>query len=113
MSLNVVLWFFRIAVFVVPIIVYAFTWRICREMQGVSGIGKRKRAVIISRSATGEYTAVPSPARPGDEHHEPEAEPVPGEIVLEPGPVHVGTVAVAVEGGDGDGVTAGVRRVIR
>ena len=64
-SLNVVLWFFRIAVFVVPIIVGLVTYQLCREMQGVHGIGKRKRAVIVHRSAEGEYTHGPggAPAR--------------------------------------------------
>ncbi|HXY26747.1 MAG TPA: ubiquinol-cytochrome c reductase cytochrome b subunit, partial [Acidimicrobiales bacterium] len=42
-SLNSVLWFFRIAVIVVPIVAYAVTWKLCLEMQGVHGIGKRKR----------------------------------------------------------------------
>jgi len=103
-SLNAVLWFFRIAVIVVPIIVGFVTWQICREMQGVHGIGKRKRAVIVSRSAAGEYTATPSEPRPGDERDEIEAQPVPDRIELEP----VGAVAT-----DGAGSNGGVRRVTR
>ena len=46
-SLNAVLWFFRFAVFVIPIIAGLVTYQLCREMQGVHGIGKRKRAVIV------------------------------------------------------------------
>ena len=46
-SLNAVLWFFRIAVIVIPIIAGLVTYQLCREMQGVHGIGKRKRAVIV------------------------------------------------------------------
>ena len=46
-------------------------------MQGVHGIGKRKRAVIVSRSAQGEYSTVPSAPRPDDEHDELDPEPVP------------------------------------
>ena len=69
-SLNDVLWFFRIAVFVVPIVVGFAAWRICLEMQGVQGIGKRKRALVVSRTAEGEYVAVESEPRPGDDHHE-------------------------------------------
>ena len=108
-SLNVTLWFFRISVFVVPVIVGFAAWRICLEMQGVHGIGKRKRALIVSRSEAGEYTAVPSEPRPGDDHHELDAEPVPRTIELEP---------VAVGGGprtgtSPDGDDAGVRRVNR
>ena len=52
-SLNTVLWFFRFAVFIVPIIVGFVTWSICREMSGLHGIGKRKRAVVVTRSADG------------------------------------------------------------
>ena len=42
-SLNEVLWFFRFAVFVVPFIAGAGGVPVCSEMQGVHGIGKRKR----------------------------------------------------------------------
>ena len=64
-SLNATLWFFRIAVIVVPIIAGLVTYQLCKEMQGVHGIGKRKRAVIVRRSAQGEYSTVRvrSPAR--------------------------------------------------
>jgi len=107
-SLNVTLWFFRIAVFVVPLIVGFATWRICLEMQGAGhGIGKRKRALVVSRTETGEYTAVSSDQRPGDDHHELDAEPVPRTVELEPVTV----------GGPRTGTTpdaeAGVRRVNR
>jgi ubiquinol-cytochrome c reductase cytochrome b subunit len=102
-SLNEVLWFFRIATIVVPIIVGFTTWRICIEMQGVHGIGKRKRALVVSRTAAGEYVAVPSDPRPGDDHDELSPEPVPVRIDLEPEPVTVGT---SPDGG-------GVRRVNR
>src|SRR5271170_2972159 len=50
-SLNFVLWAFRVLTFVVPVVVGFVTYGICREMQGVQGIGKRKRAVIVHRSA--------------------------------------------------------------
>jgi ubiquinol-cytochrome c reductase cytochrome b subunit len=104
-SLNQVLWFFRVAVVVVPIVAAWVTWRICIEMQGVSGVGQRKRAMVVSRTASGEYVAVPSEPRPGDEHRELEATPVPTRIELEPETV-----------GAGSGTTpdaAGVRRVNR
>jgi ubiquinol-cytochrome c reductase cytochrome b subunit len=107
-SLNDVLWFFRIAVFVVPIVVGFAAWRICLEMQGVQGIGKRKRALVVSRTAEGEYVAVESEPRPGDDHHELSAEPVPVKIELEPvavGGPHTGTSP--------DGDDTGVRRVNR
>ena len=83
-SLNQVLWFFRIAVIVVPIIAGLVAYQLCREMQGVHGIGKRKRAVIVRRSAQGEYTTVPTPPRPDDERTELDPEPVPVRIDIEP-----------------------------
>ena len=83
-SLNAVLWFFRIAVFVVPIVSGLVTYQLCKEMQGVHGIGKRKRAVIVQRSAEGEYVTVPTPPRPDDEHIELDPEPVPVRIDIEP-----------------------------
>ena len=84
LPLNDVLWFFRFAVVVAPIIAYFVTYKICNEMRAAEGIGKRKRAVIVERSATGEYTTDPSaaPARrrhrgarghPGADLHRPGA----------------------------------------
>jgi len=99
-SLNTVLWFFRFAVFIIPIIVGGVTWSICREMAGLHGIGKRKRAVVVTRSADGQYATVPTPPRPGDGHVELDPEPVPAFIEPEPEPV-----------GAGEG--AGVRRIPR
>jgi ubiquinol-cytochrome c reductase cytochrome b subunit len=83
-SLNATLWFFRIAIFVVPIVAALVTYQLCLEMQGVHGIGKRKRAVIVSRSAQGEYSTVPSAPRPDDERVEIDPEPVPVRIDIEP-----------------------------
>jgi ubiquinol-cytochrome c reductase cytochrome b subunit len=76
-SLNIVLWSFRVLVIVVPIIAGLLAYRITLDMVGVHNIGQRKRAMIVSRSATGEYSTVESPVRPGDEHHELNPEPVP------------------------------------
>jgi ubiquinol-cytochrome c reductase cytochrome b subunit len=83
-SLNATLWFFRIAIFVIPAIAAMVTYQLCREMQGVHGIGKRKRAVIVRRSAEGEYSTVPSAPRPDDEQVEIDPEPVPVRIDIEP-----------------------------
>jgi ubiquinol-cytochrome c reductase cytochrome b subunit len=82
-SLNATLWFFRIAIFLVPIVAALVTYQICLEMQGVHGIGKRKRAVIVTRSAQGEYSTVPSAPRPDDERVEIDPEPVPVRIDIE------------------------------
>src|ERR1700728_5033911 len=84
-SLNEVLWTFRILVFVVPIVVGVFTWRICIEMQGGGAdIGKRKRAVLMTRSATGEYRTAETAPQPDDHRDELEPIPVPVHIELEP-----------------------------
>jgi ubiquinol-cytochrome c reductase cytochrome b subunit len=84
-SLNEVLWTFRVLVIVVPIVVGIFTWRICIEMQGGGAdIGKRKRAVLMTRSATGEYRTVETAPQPDDEHVELVPIPVPVNIELEP-----------------------------
>ena len=84
LSLNFVLWAFRVLTFAVPIVVGFVTYGICLEMQGVQGIGKRKRAVIVHRSAEGEYSTVPSAPRPDDEREELDPEPVPVRIDIEP-----------------------------
>jgi ubiquinol-cytochrome c reductase cytochrome b subunit len=116
LSLNNVLWFFRITVIVFPIVVGLATWRICLEMQGVRGIGKRKRAVVMIRTAEGEYRTVETPVRPGDEEREARPEVVPVQVETGPIPVSVGgehrPAAEEVDGGDGE-VAVGVRRVTR
>jgi ubiquinol-cytochrome c reductase cytochrome b subunit len=83
-SLNATLWFFRIAIFVVPAIAALVTYQICREMQGVHGIGRRKRPVIVQRSMEGEYSTVAAAPRLDDEHVELDPEPVPARIDIEP-----------------------------
>ena len=83
-SLNVTLWFFRIATIVVPIIAAFVTYQLCLEMQGVHDVGKRKRAVIVHRSAAGAYSTVPSAPRPDDERTELHPTPVPDRIDIEP-----------------------------
>jgi ubiquinol-cytochrome c reductase cytochrome b subunit len=104
-SLNVVLWFFRIAVIVVPIITGVVAWRICIEMQRVPGAVQRKRAMVVSRTAAGEYVAVPAAPRPGDDHKELEPEPVPVRIESEPEPLGPSGTVLTPE--------AGIRRVSR
>jgi hypothetical protein len=81
------------------------TWRICLEMQDTPGAVKRKRAMVVSRTAEGEYVAVPAAPRPGDQHEELEPEPVPVRIELEPEPVGAPTTVVTPD--------PGIRRVSR
>jgi ubiquinol-cytochrome c reductase cytochrome b subunit len=73
-SLNSVLTSLQILVFVVPIITYPVTLKICHELQATPGGGKTKIHNIVLRSAEGGYSTVPSAARPGDTP--PELEPV-------------------------------------
>ncbi|HXX91619.1 MAG TPA: cytochrome bc complex cytochrome b subunit [Acidimicrobiales bacterium] len=100
-SLNTVLWTFRIVVIVIPPIVALVTYRICLDMAGVPGIGKRKRAVVVTRSAGGEYATHATDVRPGDEHVELMPEPVPTYIEVD------GEDELGVPDGEG------VRRVAR
>ncbi|HUY66524.1 MAG TPA: ubiquinol-cytochrome c reductase cytochrome b subunit [Acidimicrobiales bacterium] len=96
--LNAVLWFFRFAVVIVPIIAAVVAYKICNEMRAAEGVGKRKRAQIVTRSSTGEYSTTDAEARPGDGVEEIEAIPVPTYIDLVPPELATG---------------AGVRRVMR
>ena len=54
------------------------------EMRAAEGIGKRKRAVVIARSESGEYTTIETAPRPGDGSVELDAIPVPTFIDLVP-----------------------------
>jgi hypothetical protein len=83
---------------VVPVLTYFVTYKICEEMRHAEDIGKRKHAVVVSRSATGEYSTVVTEVRPGDGHEELEAIPVPTYIDLVPPELATGP---------------GVRRVMR
>lgn len=104
-SLNTVLWFFRVCVILVPIVAGLVAWRICIEMQHTPGAVRRKRAVIVSRTPQGEYVAVPSEPRPGDEHVELTPEPVPVRIDVEPEVVGVSATTSTPD--------VGVRRIVR
>jgi len=112
-SLNTVLWFFRVAVIVAPIISALFAYRICLEMQGVANVGKRKRANVVTRSVDGEYQVTPVDPHPGSSDHELEPEPVPLAIDLEPLTTGAGNGGPNGHDGDEDLAGPGVRRVGR
>jgi ubiquinol-cytochrome c reductase cytochrome b subunit len=97
-ELQVVLWTFRIIVFVLPVVAYVVTYYICNEMRAAEGVGKRKRAVVVTLSETGEYATHVAEPRPGDGHEEVEPVPVPTFINLTPTELETGP---------------GVRRVMR
>jgi ubiquinol-cytochrome c reductase cytochrome b subunit len=82
-SLEGTLWAMRILTIITPFIVYFLTYKICRELQKAPGSGKRKRANIVVRTASGEYLTEKAPERPGDGHEELAAEPVPDFLDLE------------------------------
>jgi len=66
-SLNIVLWFFRIATYIVPFVVGIITYIVCKELQKTGEMaGKRKRFTLVLRSAEGGYSTVYAEARPGD-----------------------------------------------
>ncbi|MHB2028041.1 MAG: cytochrome bc1 complex cytochrome b subunit [Acidimicrobiales bacterium] len=77
LSLNEVLWAMRVLVIVLPFIAYPVTYRICKEMQGFRGAGKRKTHNIVVRTEEGEYVATATPAYSEDVHHELDATLVP------------------------------------
>jgi ubiquinol-cytochrome c reductase cytochrome b subunit len=78
-SLNLVLWTFRFAVIVVPLIVFPVTYRICIELQTWDTVGERKLPTVIVRAPDGSYQLVQAPPRPGDEKEVLEPIPVPEE----------------------------------
>jgi hypothetical protein len=90
----------------VPIVVGFVTYGICREMQGVQGIGQRKRAVIVHRSVEGEYSTITAAPRPGDGHEELTPEPVPDRIDIAP-------LAASAPGANGESSPTGSRQVSR
>jgi len=76
-SLNTVLWEMRILTVLVPLITYPVTLKICREMMGFQGAGKRKTTNVVTRTTEGEYVAVAAPVYVDDAHHELDAITVP------------------------------------
>ncbi len=73
-TLNVVLWSFRILCIVVPIVVFPVAYKICVELRDTPGAGQRKRHNIIVRSADGGYSTIAADEYPG--YVRPELEPV-------------------------------------
>ncbi len=66
-SLNLVLWFFRFATYIIPFFVAGITYKICLELQALGRYGgRRKRFNVVLRTAEGEYFSEKTPARPGD-----------------------------------------------
>jgi hypothetical protein len=53
------------------------TYKICKELQGFHGAGKRKTTNVVTRTADGEYVAVPAPVYVDDHHAELEPQAIP------------------------------------
>jgi len=82
-SLEEVLVIMRVLVFVTPLIAYPVTYKICKELQGVHGSGKRKTPNAVTRTHEGEYVATPTPVYVDDVHHDLEPAEVPRFIAPE------------------------------
>ena len=79
LSLNFVLWGFRILLFVVPPIAAYVAYRVASETGSTAGTGRRKRANVIFRTAEGAYyTEQTAPRSP--QHPEESAEELPEEV---------------------------------
>ncbi|MCU1362686.1 MAG: cytochrome b/b6 domain protein [Acidimicrobiaceae bacterium] len=84
LSLNTVLWAMRILVILSPFVAYPITYKICKELQGFAGGGKRKTPNLVSRTVEGEYLATPTPRYHEDLDHELRPKLVPTFIEEEP-----------------------------
>jgi ubiquinol-cytochrome c reductase cytochrome b subunit len=89
-SLNTVLVDMRVLTIVLPLIAYPVTYKICKEMQGFAGAGKRKTTNVVVRTAEGEYVATPAPVYVDDAHQELAPEPIPTFVTEEKLPVSAG-----------------------
>ncbi|MDA8277379.1 MAG: ubiquinol-cytochrome c reductase cytochrome b subunit [Actinomycetota bacterium] len=78
LSLNFVLWAFRILLFVVPPAAAYIAYKLSVEASEVPGIGRRKRALIISRSEEGAFST--SESAPRSISHEEVIEELPEEV---------------------------------
>lgn len=78
LSLNFVLWAFRVLLFVVPPIAAYIAYKLAKEASEVPGVGKRKRALIISRSEEGAFST--SESAPRSITHQEVIEELPEEV---------------------------------
>jgi ubiquinol-cytochrome c reductase cytochrome b subunit len=75
--LETVLWAMRVLCIIAPFVAYPITYKICKELQGVKGGGKRKTPNVVVRTAQGEYVATSAPVYVDDVHHGPAPTEVP------------------------------------
>ncbi len=85
LSVNAIVFAFRCAVFVVPMIVGVATHRICKELSAVGArAGRRKPPALYDRSPEGGYDSKPAPPPAGGPPPELPPEPLPEEPVEHP-----------------------------
>lgn len=63
-SLNLVLWTFRVFLIVLPPITAYIAYKLANEARMARGVGRPKKAMIVSRSGEGKYATVESEPRP-------------------------------------------------
>jgi ubiquinol-cytochrome c reductase cytochrome b subunit len=97
-SLNGVLWTFRIGTPTIPIVVGLATYQICKELSRAPRAGLRKRSNVVVRSPDGGYATVRADIRPGDREEEPPPEELPDAPVRPRVPARAGGEG----GGDGE-----------
>ncbi|MHB1446170.1 MAG: cytochrome bc1 complex cytochrome b subunit [Acidimicrobiales bacterium] len=85
-SVQAVVWTLRIGAFVIPPIVAAVAYLLCKELSAVPSAGKRPMANVIVRGADGGYSATPVDLHPFEAEHREELEPAPVGHVLMPEP---------------------------
>jgi ubiquinol-cytochrome c reductase cytochrome b subunit len=79
-SVQAVVWSLRIGCFVIPAIVAAVTYLLCKELSAVPSAGKRPAGNVIVRGVDGGYSAQPAQRHPWElELHE-ELEPAPVDV---------------------------------
>jgi hypothetical protein len=94
LSLDDVLVFMRVTTFIVPVVTYVITLKICQEMRDADGSGRRKTPNLVSRTAEGEYISTAAPYHEEMQHHEEVAVPVPTFLVKDEAPVSAGVRTV-------------------
>ena len=94
LSLNSVLLAMRILTILVPLIAYPLTYKICKEMQGFKGAGKRKTTNMVTRTSDGEYVATSTPQYVDD---------IPSHLAPIPVPRFINEVEAPSSDADGNG----------
>ncbi|MGI9022707.1 MAG: cytochrome bc1 complex cytochrome b subunit [Acidimicrobiales bacterium] len=82
LSVNSIVWTFRLLVFLVPLVTGLMTYRICKELSAAKA-GRRKTPELIDRSPEGGYDSHPAPLPVGEPDADPTPEPLPDAVTAE------------------------------